>query len=122
MPKILIVDDAPTVLNIEEYILTQEKFQVDKADNAMAALDKIRNQQYDLGIFDVNMPGKSGIELTEEARQLPYGKNMKILILTTVTDSEMRDRAKKAGANGWILEPFEEEDLVKAVKQILGVS
>jgi two-component system chemotaxis response regulator CheY len=120
MAKILIVDDAPTVLNIEEIVLTSEGYEIDKAENAEEALSKIRDNKYDMGIFDVNMPGKNGLELTKEALSLPNGKNMKIVILTTESADELKAQAKTAGAKGWLIKPFKEEDLLAIVKKLIG--
>lgn len=111
MRKVLIVDDAPSILKIMETFLTLEGCNVTKASNAEAAIEKIKAQKFDIGIFDVNMPGKNGIELTKIALGMENGKDMKILILTTESSDSLRQQGIEAGASGWLLKPVKNEDL-----------
>ena len=110
MKKILIVDDAPTVIKLVKFSL-EDEFEVESASNGQEALVLIGQNQYDLGIFDINMPGINGIELTRQAKLTPNGAGMKIIILTTESSDEMRQRGKEAGALGWMTKPFKEQDL-----------
>jgi two-component system, chemotaxis family, chemotaxis protein CheY len=121
MKRILLTDDAPTVLKLLEFTLSEEGYEIDKASNAEEAIQAINNKgPFDLGIFDVNMPGKTGIELTKEALSTENGKNMKILILTTESSDEMKARGKEAGAKGWLIKPFNDEDLISVVEKLIG--
>ncbi len=83
MKKILAVDDANTVLKIVNLTLSEEGYEVKTATNASDAKKMILAESFDLGIFDVNMPGENGIELTKNALSMENGKKMKIVILTT---------------------------------------
>jgi two-component system chemotaxis response regulator CheY len=121
MKKILITDDAPTVLKLLEFTLTDEGYTVDKASNAEEAMRQVeQNGPYDLGIFDVNMPGKTGIELTKDVLESPNGRNMQILILTTESSDEMKAKGKEAGAKGWLVKPFNDEALLAVVEKCIG--
>lgn len=92
--KVLIVDDSPMVLNIIETALSLEDYDVVRASNADEALKKIEEGKFDFGIFDVNMPGKTGIELVPLVLNHPNGKSMKIVILTTESSAEIRKKEK----------------------------
>lgn len=121
MKKILLTDDAPTVLKLLEFTLGEEGYEIEKASNADEALQAINTKgPFDLGIFDVNMPGKTGIQLTKEALATPNGKDMKILILTTESSDEMKAKGKEAGAKGWLVKPFNDEDLTAVVEKLIG--
>ncbi|XDD47338.1 response regulator [Leptospira sp. WS39.C2] len=119
MAKILTVDDAPAVLKILNLVLTTEGHEVESASNGMEALDKIQNSKFDIGIFDVNMPGMTGIELTEKTLQTENGKSMKIVMLTTESSDEMKNKGKAAGAVGWLVKPFANESLTKLISQLV---
>ncbi|EOQ87873.1 response regulator receiver domain protein [Leptospira yanagawae serovar Saopaulo str. Sao Paulo = ATCC 700523] len=119
MAKILTVDDAPAVLKILNLVLTTEGHEVVSASNGMEALEKIENSKFDIGIFDVNMPGMTGIELTEKALKTENGKTMKIVMLTTESSDEMKNKGKAAGAVGWLVKPFANESLTKLITQLI---
>lgn len=113
--KILIVDDAPIVLKLLETALTLEDHDVTKASNAEEAIRILEKEAFDLGIFDVNMPGKSGIELTSIALGMTNGKNMKVVILTTESSDDLKKKGKEAGAKAWLVKPFQNEDLIQLI-------
>lgn len=120
MKKILIVDDAPTVLKIVQFTLEDEGFAVTKANGPEEAQALIARETFDLGIFDVNMPGMTGIELTAKVLAMPNGRNLKILILTTESGDAIRAAGKAAGAKGWLTKPFQNSDLIGAVRALAG--
>lgn len=117
--KILIVDDAPNVLKILDTTLSLEDHEVTKANNADDAMAKINAEKFDIGIFDVNMPGKTGIELTKEALQTENGKDMKIIMLTTESSDEMKKKGKEAGAKAWMVKPFQNDDLIALINKLI---
>ncbi|MGV3667566.1 MAG: response regulator [Leptospira bouyouniensis] len=119
MARILTVDDAPAVLKILNLVLTTDGHEVESASNGMEALEKIQNSKFDIGIFDVNMPGMTGIELTEKTLKSENGKTMKIVMLTTESSEEMKNKGKAAGAVGWLVKPFANESLTKLISQLI---
>ncbi|BDA79702.1 Fis family transcriptional regulator [Leptospira kobayashii] len=118
MAKILTVDDAPVVLKILNLVLTTEGHDVTSASNGNDALAKIENEAFDIGIFDVNMPGMTGIELTKKVLETANGKNMKIVMLTTESSEEMKKKGQEAGAIGWLIKPFANESLIKLIQKL----
>ncbi len=65
------------------------------------------------------MPNKNGIELIEWVRSMPKFKFIPIIMLTTESDTEMKQKGKAAGATGWIVKPFKPEQLIAVVKKVL---
>ena len=120
MKKILAVDDANTVLKIVNLTLSDEGYEIKTATNADEAKKILQNEKFDLGIFDVNMPGQNGIDLTKDALAMPNGKDMKIVILTTESSEELKIAGKNAGAVAWLVKPFDGEDLLELVNQLIG--
>ena len=120
MKKILIVDDSPMVLNIIETALSLEDYDIARASNADEAMDKIKSEKFDFGIFDVNMPGKTGIELIPIALAHPNGKDMQIVILTTESSNDIRKKGEEAGAAAWMVKPFKNDEMEALLKQLEG--
>ena len=118
MKKILIVDDSQSALKILEYTLTEANYTVASAKNAEEALKKVENEKFDIGVFDVNMPGINGIELTKEVLSNPNGADMKIIILTTESSEKMKSAGKDAGAKGWLVKPFNDADLLAVLGKL----
>ena len=118
MKKVLVVDDAPTVRKLVTFTLEDEGFEMFEACDGSEALRVIGDNEIDIGIFDVNMPGIDGIQLTREALASSGGKDMKIIILTTESSDALKVAGKEAGAIGWLVKPFEDEALVSMVTQI----
>ena len=118
MKKILLVDDAPTVLNIMEYALSEEGYDVVTATCADEAKIALNKKSFDIGIFDVNMPGQNGIELTADVLKTENGKNMKIVIVTTESSDDLQKAGREAGAVGWLVKPFDGEELLELVGQL----
>ena len=116
--KILIVDDAPMILNLLDTALSLEDHEVTKANNAEEAIEKVKGSKFDLGIFDVNMPGKSGLELIPIVKSMENGKNMKIVMLTTESSDDMKNKAKAAGAKAWMVKPFKNDELIQLVNML----
>lgn len=118
MTNILIVDDSPTIIKVLEFTLEDAGYNVDSANNAEEAIVRVEQKKYDIGIFDVNMPGKNGIELTGDVLSSPNGSNMKIVILTTETGEKLKAAGKEVGVNAWLVKPFEDDVLMSVVSKL----
>lgn len=116
---ILTVDDAPTMRKVVALALTALGHEVIEAEDGMAALQLVQTRHVDLIITDVNMPRMDGIEFTRQARLLPALARTPILLLTTESDPTIKGRGKAAGATGWIVKPFRQDQLVGVVAKVL---
>jgi len=93
---------------------------VTEAADGQAALDIAKTQKFDLVLSDVNMPRMDGITLARELRSLPSFKFTPILMLTTEAGMNKKQEGKAAGATGWIVKPFNPEQLLATIKKVVG--
>jgi two-component system chemotaxis response regulator CheY len=121
MKKVLVIDDSPTVRQQVGLALKQAGYTVMEATDGMDGAQKIAsNSQIALVICDVNMPRMNGLEMLEKVRTDPKTVNLPVVMLTTEGQPELIQRAKKAGAKGWIVKPFKAELLIGAVQKLAG--
>jgi two-component system chemotaxis response regulator CheY len=95
-------------------------YDVVDAVDGVDALNKAKAKKFDLVVTDVNMPNKDGITLIKDLRALPDYKFIPMLMLTTESGSDKKTQGKAAGATGWIVKPFNPDQLLKTVKKVLG--
>jgi two-component system chemotaxis response regulator CheY len=120
MKTIVVIDDSATIQMSLKGILDKGDFAVQTANDGQEALDKFTSGlKPDLIITDINMPRMNGIELISAARKLPGFRFLPILVLTTVSQQAMRDKAKAEGATGWLVKPVASKDLLNVIKQVL---
>jgi two-component system, chemotaxis family, chemotaxis protein CheY len=116
--NILIVDDAPMILNLLDATLSMADHEVTQAKSPKEAIEHVKTSKFDIGIFDVNMPGMTGIELISVVKAMENGKDLKIVILTTESSDELRNQAKTAGAKAWIVKPFKNDELLQLIDML----
>ena len=100
--------------------LTSGGYEVVSAVDGNDGLAKARATRADLVLTDLNMPGLNGIALIREIRKLPNYVGVPVLFLSTESDAALKQEAKAAGATGWIVKPFHQDQLLAAVKKVLG--
>ena len=117
---ILIVDDSSTMRMSLTNSLEISGFKVLAASDGQLALDQLKaGAKPDLIITDINMPNMGGIEFIGKARAVRGFRFTPILVLTTESQQEKRDDAKKLGATGWLVKPVSGTDLTRIIKQVL---
>jgi len=114
--KILIVDDDPDLLAITGFALERAGFLVSKATDGEQGLDRFREEQPDLVILDINMPGIDGFEL---AKQIRESSNIPIIMLTVRDDEQDVVRALAIGADDHLAKPFSPKILVARIQALL---
>ena len=124
MKKIFIVDDSITLRTSVKYFLHEAGFAYEEACDGKQAFEKISSSpdKYDMFIIDVNMPEMDGITLTSRIRELQDYRFTPILILTTEVQAEKKQEGKNAGASGWLVKPFDPEQLISIVRKFLKMS
>ncbi len=120
MTKILAVDDSASMRQMVVFTLKSAGFDVTDAADGTEALAIAKSQAFDVVISDVNMPKMDGITLCKELRQLPNFKFTPILMLTTESSSDKKQQGRSAGATGWIVKPFNPDQLLATVKKVVG--
>ncbi len=120
MPTILAVDDSASMRQMVSFTLKGAGYDVIEAVDGVDALNKAKGQSVNLVITDVNMPNMDGITLIAELRKLPAYKFTPLLMLTTESAPEKKQAGKAAGATGWIVKPFNPDQLLATVKKVAG--
>jgi two-component system, chemotaxis family, chemotaxis protein CheY len=116
---ILAVDDSASMRQMVRYTLETAGYEVVQANDGVEALDYAKTAGADLVLTDVNMPNMDGITLCKELRGLAHYKGVPILMLTTESATETKTRGKQAGATGWIVKPFNPEQLLATIAKVL---
>ena len=119
---IMIIDDSPTIRVSVEMALKPLGIPVKQAENGQNALDIIedikgKGEEIALCISDINMPVLNGIEFITEFRK--NDRFTPVVVLTTEAEKDTIQKGKEAGASGWIIKPFQAEDLVNVVKRFV---
>jgi two-component system chemotaxis response regulator CheY len=99
--------------------LTRAGYEVVEAEDGAKGLAKASAEAFDLILSDINMPNMTGLELLRSLRKLPQYKFTPIVLVTTESQTEKKQEGKTAGATGWIVKPFEPEQLLAVVTKVL---
>lgn len=118
---VLVVDDSITVRQQVKLALSQAGFTVHEAGDGQAGAEQIERRA-DLGlvICDVNMPRMNGLEMLERVQGRKANPSLPIIMLTTEGQPALIQRAKAAGAKGWMVKPFKAELLVAAAHKLMA--
>jgi two-component system chemotaxis response regulator CheY len=120
MATILAVDDSASMRQMVAFTLKGAGHEVIEAQDGVVALTSAKSKKFDLVVTDVNMPNMDGISLIKELRALPSYKFTPILMLTTESADTKKQEGKSAGATGWIVKPFNPDQLLTTIKKVLG--
>ncbi len=116
---ILAVDDSASMRQLVSYTLRTAGFTVIEACDGQDALDKL-NSPVNLVLTDLNMPRLDGLALTRAIRASTDHRYTPILLLTTESEPARKLEGKAAGATGWLVKPFQPEQLLATIKKVLG--
>jgi len=119
MPKIMVVDDSNSMRGLIKQALAKAGHEVVEAVDGEDALARVTGAKIDLFLCDVNMPRIDGLTLVKRLRGLPAFKFSPILMLTTEIDPEKKRIAKEAGATGWLVKPFQPDQLLATIRKVL---
>lgn len=120
MTDILIVDDSASMRQMVTFTLKGAGYEVEEAVDGVDALNKAKGKAFNVVVTDVNMPNMDGISLIKELRALANYKFTPLLLLTTESDTSKKTEGKTAGATGWMVKPFNPDQLLETVKKVLG--
>jgi two-component system chemotaxis response regulator CheY len=115
---ILTVDDSRTMRDMLHLALTEAGFRVVQAVDGLDGLEALDAAQADVIITDINMPRLDGFGFIEGVRKNDRHRATPILELTTESDTTKKQRARDAGATGWIVKPFNPEKLIDAIRRV----
>ncbi len=118
----LVVEDSPPMRKMIVFALSRIKgLVVAEADDGVDALRRLAGTKYDLIITDINMPILDGLKLVKRLRADESYMHVPIIIITTEGAAEDRQRALALGANAYITKPIQAPQVIKLVKEILGI-
>ena len=118
--RILVVDDSASMRQMVAFALTSAGYSVDEAEDGQVALGRAQGQKFNAVVTDVNMPNMDGISLIRALRGIPDYKFTPMLMLTTESAADKKAEGKAAGATGWLVKPFNPEQLIATVQKVLG--
>ncbi len=115
---VLTVDDSRTMRDMLRVALSSAGYSVIQAEDGQHGLEVLAGAQPDVIITDINMPRLDGFGFIEGVRGDGRMRAVPILVLSTESDIEKKQRARAAGATGWIVKPFDPVKLVDAVRRV----
>lgn len=122
--KILVVDDSRTVRASVKYTLTREGYEVILAEDGKDGFEKLEEcfntkNRPSLIFSDINMPNIDGLTFIKNIKANSKYKFIPVIVLTTESQQEMILKGKEVGAAGWLIKPFQPEQLVNVVKKFV---
>lgn len=120
MATILAVDDSKSLRQAVVFTLRRAGYEVVEAEDGQDGLSKASSQRFDLVLTDYNMPNMDGLALVRELRTRHDYDGVPILVLTTESSEEVRQKGRAAGATGWLVKPFDPERLIEVVRKVIN--
>ena len=117
-PTILTVDDSRTMRDMLRLALADAGYRVVQAVDGMHGLEVLGSERPNVIITDINMPRLDGFGFTTQVRTDSRFLGIPILVLTTESSAEKKSLARRAGATGWIVKPFDSVKLVDVVRRV----
>jgi two-component system chemotaxis response regulator CheY len=118
--SILTVDDSASLRMAIRIALTGAGYAVTEAADGVEGLAKATATRFDLIVTDLNMPNMDGLQMIRALREQPSQAGVPIIFLTTESDDAMKAQAKAAGATGWLVKPFQPEQLIRVAQKVLA--
>ena len=115
---VLTVDDSRTMRDMLRVTLEESGYRVIQAADGLLGLEALDSETPDVIVTDINMPNLDGFGFIEAVRKDARFAGVPILVLTTESDAALKNRARAAGATGWITKPFEQTRLVDVVRRV----
>lgn len=120
MKTVYLVDDSGTIRMSMAAIIQRAGCRVETANDGQEALDRLKSGFHpDLLITDVHMPRMDGLSLIREIRSLKAHGHTPILVLTTESQQEKKDEARRNGATGWMIKPVSADNLRAVLEKVL---
>ncbi|MCA2012717.1 response regulator [Pararhodobacter sp. CCB-MM2] len=118
--SILVVDDSPSVRQMIARTLQGAGYTVDTAVDGQDALEKTQRKPFNAVITDQNMPRLDGLGFCKAFRSKPENSGVPVVFLSTESEAAIKEKARSAGAIGWMVKPFDQEKLLSVVRKLVG--
>lgn len=119
--SVLAIDDSRTIRELLHQALGKAGFTVTTANDGVEGVEAFNQSEVDVVITDINMPRMDGFGVIDAIRGGNVNSRVPILVLTTESGDDLKARARKSGATGWIVKPFDDAGLIAALKRVAGV-
>jgi len=116
--KVLLIEDEPNIIEAIRFLLTRDGWDVQTHSDGTDAVEVIRAGAPDLVILDVMLPGKSGMDILRDLRDLEELANLPVLMLTARGQARDRELAEKAGVSRFMTKPFSNTEVLSAVRDL----
>ncbi|KAA2311405.1 response regulator [Pseudooceanicola sediminis] len=117
---VLVVDDSASVRQMIANTLKGAGYAVLTANDGREALDRTRGQRLDAVITDQNMPNLDGIGFCRAFRAQPGNQGVPVVFLSTESETSIKEKAREAGAIGWMVKPFDQQKLLSVMARVVG--
>ncbi len=121
-PVALVVDDSITMRRVTQRLLERNDFAVVTAKDGVEAVGVLQEQRPDIILLDVEMPRMDGYEFATHVRNNPDSERVPIIMITSRVSEKHRARAIELGVNDYLGKPYQEQELMDAVNQLLGLT
>lgn len=119
--KVLAIDNSHTMRELIRHTLESADISVTTANDGCDGVAKFGEVRPDVVVTDLNMPNMNGFGVIEELRKPGAESYVPVLVLSTESSADLKDRARRSGATGWIVKPFDAERLVSAIRRVAKV-
>ena len=119
-PRVLVVDDSISIRKYVQRFLDRSGYEVETATDGMNALEALAKEKYDAVITDLEMPVMHGYDLIAEMKRNPVFTGIPIIVLTSRAGEKHRQKAIDMGAQDYLVKPFEEQEMIEALKRLLA--
>jgi two-component system chemotaxis response regulator CheY len=121
--KVLVVEDSPSMRSYVVNIIENgaDDVEIVEAENGFEALKTLPHHKFDAILTDINMPDINGLELVSFLKNHPIYKTIPIMVISTESTTEDRNRAAALGAEEYLVKPFEAPELVGKLRRLLKV-
>jgi len=119
-PRVLVVDDSISIRKYVQRFLDRSGYDVETATDGMNALEVLAKEKYDAVVTDLEMPVMHGYDLIAEMKRNPVFTSIPIIVLTSRAGEKHRQKAIDMGAQDYLVKPFEEQEMIEALKRLLA--
>ena len=117
---VLVVDDSPSVRQMIASTLKSAGYAVVTASDGQDALEQAGRMRPDAVITDQNMPRLDGLGFCKAFREMPHNRGVPVVFLSTESADTIKQKARAAGAIGWLVKPFDREKLLGVMARVVG--
>lgn len=118
--KVMLIEDEPNIIEAIRFLLMREGLDVETHSDGSSAVAAVRKSAPSLVILDMMLPGRSGMDILRDLRDMPETENLPVLMLTARGQTRDRDMAERAGASRFMTKPFSNSEVLLAVRELLA--